>query len=275
MPNTTSATWPSLTAGQVARASDVESKFDWSETHLWPHSGGNFTDNTYDLGNSVTASWRCLYTYSINATSTARGLAIGTTTVANNSDVALEVAGTRSFITPRVSTAQRDNWTGRDGMFIYNSTTAQFQGYVNGAWTVMGGSPIGAIKLTVYTASNSLADALNISTSGRLRALTAISTAGASSKSELLQITIDGAMLMSNATMTIGTTGAYLGYVGVKNDPDTSASFFMSAGTATTSYDYLAPNIDLYFKTSLRVEHRSTASGAGGTTGVSIFYERA
>src|SRR5687767_11302231 len=108
MPNTTTATWPTLTAGAPARASDVEAKFDWSEYHIWPHAGGNFTDNTYDLGNTVTASFRAAYLYSINATSTARGLAIGTTTVYNNSSCALEVSGSRGVLIPRLSTTQRD-----------------------------------------------------------------------------------------------------------------------------------------------------------------------
>lgn len=53
-------TWPTLLAGQKARASDVESKFDWLEGDLVPMSGGNMTTGVYDLGTS-TAAWRYLH----------------------------------------------------------------------------------------------------------------------------------------------------------------------------------------------------------------------
>lgn len=44
------STWPNLTAGKKARASDVESKFDWIEGALVPMSGGSKTNGAYDLG---------------------------------------------------------------------------------------------------------------------------------------------------------------------------------------------------------------------------------
>lgn len=53
-------TWPSLIAGQKARASDVESKFDWLEGDLVPMLGGFPTTGVYDLGTS-TASWRYIH----------------------------------------------------------------------------------------------------------------------------------------------------------------------------------------------------------------------
>lgn len=138
MPNTATATHPTLTAGRVARASDVEARFDWSEQHLWPHSTGTLVSNQFDLGNSTSAYWRTGWMYSINATTTAQGLAIGTTTVSNNSDVAFEVAGARAVLVPRLTTAQRNLLTGIGGMLIYNSTTQKFNVHENGAWTVMG-----------------------------------------------------------------------------------------------------------------------------------------
>lgn len=52
--------WPSLTAGQPARASDVESKFDWLEGSLMPMSAGTGTDGAHDLG-TTTARWARLH----------------------------------------------------------------------------------------------------------------------------------------------------------------------------------------------------------------------
>lgn len=52
--------WPTLTAGQKAKASDVEAKFDWIEGNLMPMTGGNQTNGVYDLG-SNTYNWRSGY----------------------------------------------------------------------------------------------------------------------------------------------------------------------------------------------------------------------
>lgn len=52
--------WPALIAGQKARASDVELKFDWLERDLVPMLGGSTTTGVYDLGTS-TAAWRYLH----------------------------------------------------------------------------------------------------------------------------------------------------------------------------------------------------------------------
>ena len=49
--------WPSLIAGARARASDVESKFDWLEGNLVPMNSGTSADATYDIGTSA-ARWR-------------------------------------------------------------------------------------------------------------------------------------------------------------------------------------------------------------------------
>lgn len=54
------STWPSLVAGAKAKASEVESKFDWSEQDYVPHNAGTRTDNTYDLG-TATHRWRDLH----------------------------------------------------------------------------------------------------------------------------------------------------------------------------------------------------------------------
>jgi len=52
--------WPALLAGRKARASDVESKFDWMEGSLVPMNSGASTDAALDIG-TTTAQWRFIY----------------------------------------------------------------------------------------------------------------------------------------------------------------------------------------------------------------------
>jgi len=52
--------WPNLVAGQKAKASEIELKFDWLEGSLVPMSGGNKTNTAYDLG-EFSYRWRDLY----------------------------------------------------------------------------------------------------------------------------------------------------------------------------------------------------------------------
>lgn len=52
--------WPALVAGAKAKASEVESKFDWIEGDLVPMTGGTKTDASYDLG-TASFRWRSLY----------------------------------------------------------------------------------------------------------------------------------------------------------------------------------------------------------------------
>lgn len=257
MPNTTSANWPTLTAGQVARASDVEAKFDWSEYHLWPHALGNSTDNTFDLGNTATAAWRTLYAYSINATSTARGLAIGTTTVANNSSTALEIAGTRAVLLPRLSTVQRNNLTAAEGMVLYNSTSTQFQMYQNGAWTAMGGGPsIGIFaKVSVNQVSAATVTVVSIGTgvSGRLSGAT---VRGAAGTSPILTMIAD-----SFTTGEITATGV-----------STTAQYVILDITPTTgliNFTTASAMLDMDFRDQLKVYLRSAA-----TSTIDLIYAR-
>lgn len=53
MPLTTTATWPTLSEGRKAKASEVEAKFDWLEGDQLPMSGGNFTTGVYNIGSSL------------------------------------------------------------------------------------------------------------------------------------------------------------------------------------------------------------------------------
>lgn len=57
MPLTTTATWPSLVEGKKAKASEVESKFDWLEGTQYPMINGQLTTGVYDIG-SATYQWR-------------------------------------------------------------------------------------------------------------------------------------------------------------------------------------------------------------------------
>lgn len=52
MPLTTTVSWPSLVEGKKAKASDVESKFEWIEGDQWPMVGGVPTTGVYDIGTS-------------------------------------------------------------------------------------------------------------------------------------------------------------------------------------------------------------------------------
>ena len=53
-------TWPTLVAGAKAKASEVESKFDWIEGDFLPFSAGTKADATYDMGSS-SYRWRDMY----------------------------------------------------------------------------------------------------------------------------------------------------------------------------------------------------------------------
>lgn len=139
--------WPSLIAGRKAKASEVEAKFDWIEANILPMLSGSTTDLAYDLGTS-TARWNFgnidkIMCQSINPTSTAKCVVIGTTTAAtaaaNNSDVALEIAGNRAILFPRLTTTQRNALAAINGMQVYDSTLNAFKIYQNGAWISSGG----------------------------------------------------------------------------------------------------------------------------------------
>lgn len=54
------STWPSLSGGNKARASEVETKFDWLEANILPMNAGSTTTGVYDLGSTL-ARWNNVY----------------------------------------------------------------------------------------------------------------------------------------------------------------------------------------------------------------------
>lgn len=253
MPNTTSATWPALSAGARARASDVEAKFDFSEYHLWPHGGGSLASNTYDLGNTTTTYWRTLYANSINATSTANGIAIGTTTA--NTSALLELAGTKAFLLPRLSTAQRDALTPADGMLIYNSSTTQYQFYRNAAWANVGGNVFRS-EATISTATYSVTTqtVLNISTGGgRLNGI--MLTGQNASVIPNMTVVLDGVTVF---TLAGATTGVYDYSV----NPDATYAAFVGTSTVETLRTRILPYLGWDFATSAAVHISGVVASA-------------
>ena len=190
--------WPALTAGGRARASDVESKFDWCEANILPMLSGATTDIVYDLG-SETRRWRYLWATAISPTTSAGALAIGTTTA--NANTVLELAGTRAFLLPRLSTVQRDALTAADGMFVYNSTTGNFNGRASGTWQSFG-APIRqqtTVSLTLDPNVNTTV-AMTISDPLKVMVLTMLQSANTSGSTILRMDPTTTGLLMSNST---------------------------------------------------------------------------
>lgn len=255
--------WPALTSGRRARGSDVELKFDWLEGSLMPMSGGSVTTGVHDLG-TTTGYWRGVYANSLNPTSTANGIAIGTTTVANNSSTALEIAGTRAILFPRLSTTQRDNLTAVEGHVIYNSTATQYQAYENGSWIAMVGARIGLIsRLRAVTASDTDVDVVNITASGRVKQIrvSAGGSTGATDPAAQTTFTVDGTAysVLSHEFVTGSLVSFYAFDTG-----DTTGTFQSTSGSNM---------IDVFFRTSMRFAHNGKST-IGGTVGAWIIYER-
>lgn len=265
MPNTSSATWPSLVSGARARASEVEAKFDFSEHHLWPHSAGTVMNNTYDLGNTTSAYWRAGYINSINPTSTANGLAIGTTTA--NASSLLDIAGVRALLIPRLTTAQRDALTGVAGMMIYNSTLGQFQHYKT-SWVNVGGTVFrtNPFAFTSTTGNTNATTALVVATGGgRINGI--VLSGKHANAIPNISVVLDGVTVLN---WTAPTSGAFHYFV----NPMGSV-FQMVTGTtaAFTNTDYnsaaAAPFLGWDFATSATINF---GSAAGVTSSIGYIY---
>jgi hypothetical protein len=260
MPNTSSASWTTFVPGTRARATEANGNFDFSEHHLWPHAAGVPADNTYDLGNSTTAYWRTAWLRSINATSTAAGLAIGTTTA--HTSALVEFAGTKALLIPRLTTVQRDALTSANGMFIYNSTDEQFQKYENGGWAAMGGAVIGfAFPVAASTTSSATGTVLSITAPGRLLRVGQI--AETTANNNRLTLVIDN-INYGELTGT-GTANTFL------QMPANVSGATATTFALTTTSD-LVHELDMFFKTGVSVYHRSNNNT--GVVGTKVYYER-
>ncbi len=240
--------WPDLIAGRTAKASEVEAKFDWLEQGIVPMNSGTTTDLAYDLG-TVAARWRAAYLGSINPTSTAGGVAIGTTTA--HTSTILDLSGTKAFRIPRLSSAERDALTGADGMLIFNSSTSQLQVFRNAAWGNIGGTVFRTqpVAETSGAAAATTAALLVASGGGRINGILIRNGAGATPN---LQVVLDGVTVLN---WTAATTGSYVYAVGAAGEinrmaggnTDSAAEFsgtsspFLGWEFATSAAIYILP----------------------------------
>lgn len=256
--------WPSLAAGGIARASDVEAKFDWLEKDIVPQDEGSTTNGAYDLG-TTTAYWRGLYCNGLNPTTTAHGVAVGTTTVANNSDVGFEIAGIRSFLNPRLTTTQRTNLAPINGMQTYDSTLNQFQVYENGSWRSMGGPNIGfKAKIGASTTSVTTQTAISIVAPGKLLyAIATVSTLGTEKKASIVLDSLNSSEITGNTTTPEYIVQQITASVG-------ATYIFQSVGSTAVFKGDAMLNLD--FKASLDVFYRT--SNAAHAANIVLAYER-
>ena len=260
---------PSFTAGQIIKASDVENRFDWIEGSFTPQSAGSPTTGAYDLG-TITAYWRSVYCGGLNATTTANGVAIGTTTVANNSSTALEVAGSRAILLPRLTTVQRDALTAANGHLIYNSTDNKFQRYENGVWLGMGGTVFQTkARTALHTNSGTTQTALNIASGGgRINGIHIRNTSQLSAIR--ISVILDGVTILSDAGVGGGgNTAASLG-------PDALWHLGSSSNTAQEFYDNANTSSAAPDASFIGFDFASTAAiyvaAAAGTSSVYFTY---
>ena len=89
---------------------------------------------------------------SVSGTAVSIGQAVGTT---NSPEFAnLTLSGTDSIKVPAGTTAQR-NGSPVNGMFRYNSSNAEFEGYQNGAWGAIAGGGAAAMETSNHTGDGS------------------------------------------------------------------------------------------------------------------------
>ena len=251
MPETTTATWPALTAGAKARASDVEAKFDWLEGHLWPQVGGTTTTGVFDLGGDG-KSWRSLWATSINPTTTAGGVAMFTTTVANAS-VGFEIAGSKAFLVPRLTSAQRTGLTALNGMLVYDTDNVAFYIYENGAWVTMG-QKLGIMASGQTQTTSGVTSTVTVTGSGRINGLSFLGNGGGVH----IRVTVDS---VTTGWVAGTATGSYI----EREFGNTSGTLKVSTGTPTA-------NADIFFKNQFKIDY---VSSGGFTTAVSYQYELA
>ena len=260
-----------FTAGTPARASEVDSDFDWLQRDIVPQLNGNLTTGAYDLG-TTTAEWRRLYVQNINPTTTASPLVVGTTTSANASSTVFEIAGQRAFTIPRMTTVQRDLLTGVNGMLIYNSTPNQFQFFQNGVWANMIGSAIGLVaKTTTSHFTNAATNVMTFAGSGRLLGIYNI--LGATTPSDLrVHLGIDSVTTTLNflSGTSAGDSHGFL----VLDKRNTTATFNLGAAQTTGTFGITIPSLDIYFRTALDISHNVNPAANFATVTTFVLFER-
>jgi hypothetical protein len=261
MPETSSATWPALVAGAKAKASDVEAKFDWLEGSLWPQAAGNTTDGAFDLG-AFGKTWRGAWVNSLNPTTTAGGVAMFTTAVANAS-VGFEIAGTtKALLLSRLTTAQRNALTAVNGMMVYDSDIGSGYVYENGAWQTMG-QKIGIIAKTsaayvVSGASTTTMTILDISGSGRLLGV-ALDVGDDQASFGEIYVVADS---VASGALPGPTTGA--GSFRLELDERATTTTFKVGNYAASLASIMMPT-PFFFKSQLKVYVRGTTAGVSMT----------
>lgn len=250
-------TWPDLVAGRTAKASEVESKFDWLEGNLVPMLSGTTTDLAYDLG-TETKRWRYAYVSALNPTSTAGGVAIGTTTA--HASTILDLSGAKAFRVPRLSSTQRDALTGADGMVIFNSTTSQLQVFRNAAWGNIGGTVFRTNALAqTSSSSEATTSVLSVASGGGRVNGIRVHCPNATGKPNL-QVVLDGVTVLN---WTAATQGAYTYFVGPSGEVNRQPG-----GATTTSGEFSgtsSPFLGWDFATSASIYIRE-AAGLGPLT---------
>lgn len=262
-------TWPSLVAGRKAKASEVEAKFDWIEGSIVPQNSGSTTDLAYDLGTS-TARWRGLWVGGINPTTTAGGVAVGTTTVANGS-VGLELAGTtKAMLVSRLTAAQRNALTAINGMVIYNSDDAVFNIYENGAWTTMGQK----IGITAKTSASYV-----VSSGASLTTMTILDFSGSG---RLLGIAVDSgddrvdfnnfSIIVDSVSSAIAGPTSGAGSFRIELDGRETSTTFCAANYTSGAQPSILMPTPVHFKSQLKVYWNAVSSGMTST--IYVLYEK-
>lgn len=252
MPDTTTATWPSLLAGRKARASEVEAKFDWAEANLWPHSAGVTADATYDLGKS-SARWKNgWFSGGFNPTSTAAGIAIGKDSA--NANTCLDLSAMpKAVYLPILTTTQRNALTPQSGFLIYNSTNSRMERYEGGQWLAMN-NPIGFAGKAYTATSDAISNTIVKSITGSGRIIALINGAAAA-----FTIVIDGTTYSITSANTVNR---------LQLDEGLTTTAFLFEGTGGAFV--LPPRpLDISFKNSLVVGMRNIS----GTSTAYLLYE--
>lgn len=251
-----SSTWPELIANRKAKASEVESKFDWIQGNIYSHYGGNHTDSVYNIG-TVAARFSGVYTRSLNPTTTAAGIALGKTTADANTCFDMS-AFQKAMYLPILTTTERTALTPQEGFVIYNSTNTRMERYEGGQWLAMN-NPIGLIT---KVKSQNTTTALTVSGSGRVISIWTSSNRTAGGQTISASIIIDGTTYTVSPLLGIDEGGNCL----LELNPTSTSMKFETSTTGTPICDG-----GLNFKTSFQLNISGSTSESHTTY---VLYEK-